>query len=334
MASMSKPQARLVKEDRISALPHALICHILSFLPTMCAVRTAVLSRTWKKMWISLPCLDFDDQRDLFTSKNDCYGSDRFTKLVNRALFSRDSSDIQKLCLAISYPKNVSHIDDWICTAVTRNVAELDFLLTDETNGETSFQMPRSVFMSKTLKVLKVWSFGEFVTYDPPASGCFQSLKFLHVSVANPDEGSMEKLFSYCPVLENLTIDGFIDNGDGYKFKVYAPELKTLRISLDERYEHENSFYINATSLENLELEQVGLSNYFLENAKHVVNARIAFRALCEEERSLFPNRAISLLAGISNVRNLSLSAHCLEVSISQNLFFYAIFGRGDYRMK
>ncbi|PRQ58795.1 putative F-box domain-containing protein [Rosa chinensis] len=81
--------------DRISALPDALISHILSSLPTLDAVRTTVLSRRWNNQWTSIQNLDFDEGNRYFSST---HSSDRdwFTRFVNRVLVSRDSSDIHK----------------------------------------------------------------------------------------------------------------------------------------------------------------------------------------------------------------------------------------------
>lgn len=320
MGTVSKHQAGV--KDRISELPEALLCHIVSFLPTAWAVRTTVLSKRWKNRWTSLITnLDFEDSREFETDEQGCYDSNRFMNFVDRVFFLRDSLDIKKFRLAISYSNDFSRIDAWICIAVMRNVVELDLDLRDVSEGlEVDFEMPQSLFKSKTLMILRVSS--NIISYDPPTSGCFPSLKFLHVSADNPYEKSMENLFSCCPVLEYLSIHLFVGTDVVHKINVSAPQLKTLEISLDDEYENENIFYIDAPQLANFHLKGADLSSCSLKNAKSIVNASVAFKYLARNLSPLFPVRACSLLAGISKVKYLSLSAYSLEVSTPLLLLF------------
>ncbi|CAL4991857.1 unnamed protein product [Urochloa decumbens] len=46
--------------DRLSALPDCLLHSIMSFLKARQAVQTCVLSRRWRHLWRSVPCLDID----------------------------------------------------------------------------------------------------------------------------------------------------------------------------------------------------------------------------------------------------------------------------------
>lgn len=130
MGSISKHQAR--DKDRISALPDALVYHILSFLPTTNVVRTTVLSKRWNKMWTSVTNLDFDDERDFCTKKE---SQQLFANFVNRVLLFRGEEDIYRFRLAVNHPYDLSHIDSWICTAVWRNAVELDFVLSLDCTG-------------------------------------------------------------------------------------------------------------------------------------------------------------------------------------------------------
>ncbi|CAO2149559.1 unnamed protein product, partial [Urochloa humidicola] len=46
--------------DRLSALPDCLIHVIMSFMKARQVVQTCVLSKRWKHLWHSVPCLDID----------------------------------------------------------------------------------------------------------------------------------------------------------------------------------------------------------------------------------------------------------------------------------
>ncbi|CAN6180452.1 unnamed protein product [Urochloa humidicola] len=48
--------------DRLSALPDGLIHTVLSFLPAPEVVRTCVLSRRWRTIWRSAPCIRLDER--------------------------------------------------------------------------------------------------------------------------------------------------------------------------------------------------------------------------------------------------------------------------------
>lgn len=92
-------------------------------------------------MWTCLTNLDFDRKH---FSRKPC---DRFTSFVNRVIFSRRSSDINQLRLAISCLTDFSSIDAWICTSVMRNVVELvpdPFVLVDANlvTPKNTFRMP------------------------------------------------------------------------------------------------------------------------------------------------------------------------------------------------
>lgn len=323
-------RARLRGVDRISDLPDAIVCHILSFLPTIYAVLTSLVSRRWANLWKSLPNLDFDNQD--FPAKL----TDRFARVVDRLLYFRGSSDIRKLRLHIKQCENLSSRDfsrilRCIRSAIRHNIVELDLLLLFRNHQTYGLEMPQRVFMCKTLEVLTVYS--DLISYPPPTTGCFPSLKVLHVSVFGLDHGSLDKLFSYCPVLEDLTLDGIFPYCQFLNINISAPELKTLKIWLHNSIENGgsclNKFFIAAPKLENLELTNSVSSYYYLESTKSLRRARIQFK-YGERDRKYgfgeqddhvgFATRATALLAEICNVKYLYLEtharSHCLEVSI------------------
>ncbi|KAM5584047.1 FBD-associated F-box protein [Rosa sericea] len=306
MGSMAKAEG--INQDRITQLPDDIVSHIFSFLPTVDAVRNTLLSKKCKEVWTKLKTLDFDSEREFWKYR----GGDTFLTYVSRVLYFRDGSEIRIFRLKLSRKHYLPCVEDWICTAVRRKVVELDLHLNFDV--WIDFELPPCIFWCKTLEVLKLNLSTWEVTGDIPTSGCFPSLKFLHVTVFNPTMEEMEKLLSYFPVLEELTIDGTGEERDGtYSFQVSALKLKTLRISL-ESLSDPADIHVNAPQLESLDLQRLGLTKCFLDgSANSLVNASIAFSEKIEIGQFDLTNSAMELLNQVSNVKSLSVSAHCLE---------------------
>lgn len=311
---LKKKSKRRVVKDRISALPDALVCHILSFLETKKAVSTSVLSRRWKNLWKSVPILDLDmldmldfDEEEL-KIKEACAD---FGTFVDGVLSSRDNSlDIQSFRLGFYLSNdNRDQIDGWIQTAIRHNAVKLDLYVENEDSN--LFQLPKCVFTSKTLEHLKLKSL-DYIIYRPPTSGCFPSLKFLHIE-ASPNQESMENLFSQCPVLEDLTLD--LDETRLKNLNICAPKLKRLRVDMITNIfvNYSCNLFVNAPELENLHLHIDDLLNCPLENAKSIVEADIAVLFCEEKEGPALFNPVNALLTQISRVKYLSLSAPCFE---------------------
>ncbi|PRQ30789.1 putative FBD domain, leucine-rich repeat domain, L domain-containing protein [Rosa chinensis] len=108
----------------------------------------------------------------------------------------------------------------------------------------------------------------------------------------------MEKLFSCCPVLEDLSIHG--NHGFyGLNFTVSAPELKTLKVQWTTHGDYERcNFYVVAPKLENFHLWQYPSTDCFLENAKSLVRVTISLQDHFADEDRLFAIRGTALLAG------------------------------------
>ncbi|RXH84107.1 hypothetical protein DVH24_027006 [Malus domestica] len=233
----------------IRALPDTILCHILSFLETLHAVRTTVLSTRWNNIWTSVPNLDFNDGHKSFSSE----GEDPF------------------------------EVDGWVCTTARHNVIELDFHHCLD-KPRTTFEFPQCIFMCKTLVVLKIFS--NCTACSLPPSGCFPSLRFLHVTLHYPDN-SVERLISCFPVLEDLTIDGTLRSLTScvdFNFDIFAPELKTLTISLSIGCPTEPYYvFINAPKLEYIHLSQNTMAHYCFVNVKSLVKANIVLKAYQEQ---------------------------------------------------
>ncbi|XP_070664631.1 F-box/LRR-repeat protein At2g29930-like [Malus domestica] len=255
-----------------------------------------------------------------------------FPRHVDNVLFSRNSSDIQKFTLCCNSVGDFSRVDGWIRAAIRRNDVELD--LDVGSPKDEIFELPQSLFSCKTLMDLTLMS--NFII-KPPTSGCFPSLKSLRLDINHPQNNSMEKLFSCCPVLESLFITGSHGNdrfwnflyrpqqthlGDAVlNFIISAPELKTLRIYWNSQDGYKKcSFFIAAPKLVRFDLNQNVLTDCFLENAKSLVNATIDLWEHSANQVQRFAIRSTALLAGISNVKYLFLRSHRLKFDPKQEL--------------
>ncbi|XP_050384378.1 F-box/LRR-repeat protein At3g59200-like [Argentina anserina] len=193
-------------EDRLSALPDALCCHILSFIETKYAVRTSALSTRWKTIWTSVPSLYFCNLNQTEKPKND----PGFFRFVIRVLLLHDSLDIPKFRIDCYCAKdNIADIDTWIRTVIRHNVVELDLSLSTSLSYlHPFFKLPECIFTCKTLQVLKLHS--NSFTYRLPKSGRFPSLKFLQVTITGCYKCAMRdfnNLLSQLPILEHLIIN-------------------------------------------------------------------------------------------------------------------------------
>ncbi|KAK7293113.1 hypothetical protein RJT34_15974 [Clitoria ternatea] len=183
--------------DRISHLPDAILCHILSFLTTKTAVQTSILSRRWNPLWRSVPTLDFDDSFYAYNFNTNKETYSRFVHSVHHFLRSRDSDHpIHTFRLRCwSSHCDATDVSDWVSNATRRRVEHLDLHLPHP------IHMPPTVLTCKTLTVLKLihLSVIAFPFVD------FPSLKIMHLDgVDFVEHCHFAELLSASPNLEDL----------------------------------------------------------------------------------------------------------------------------------
>lgn len=127
---------------------------------------------------------------------------------VERVLMLRDSSDIEYFALACDVLCDASRINTWILYAPQHNVRKSFLALCGLLDACT---FPPCLFSCDSLEDLtpemshSTQKMGHVLKL--PCSVCFSSLKSLYLKyVTFEGDYSTKRLFSGCPVLENLTL--------------------------------------------------------------------------------------------------------------------------------
>lgn len=309
-------------EDRISNLPEGVLLYILSSLPTKNAVGTSILSKRWKYLWVSIHNLDFSD-KDLFTTEKSFLRRKKiFIKFVNRVLRFNDLINIQKFSLAC-WECDASLLNEWITKVLNRKVQELCLAVT----FKDAYVLPICLF--KSLNILKFDGkdfykhMGNGVSTNLPSSLCLPVLKILHLlDIEICGEPLTEEVSLTCPILEELIMKDCAW-WEIRTFQIFAPKLQVLTIK--ERYDrctrlHDCEIKIYAESISSLKLLSRLQCKYYFDNLLSLVKTSIIVSVGDTTDYCVG-----SLLSQISNVKDLELSADCIQTLyhpiISANVF-------------
>ncbi|KAI8558539.1 hypothetical protein RHMOL_Rhmol04G0102600 [Rhododendron molle] len=306
-------------KDWISNLPDAILCHILSFMPTRNAVRTSILSTRWKSLWASVPIIEFSNYG--VSPKEDGPGS--FMDFIDRVLLLHNLPILTRFLFHSRWgDENPYRLNSWISTAIKRHVQELVLSST----SRTILELPRHLFTSVDLVVLKLsckgfcWS---------PLTAFLPRLKVLHLcSLEFLDDGSLKNLLSGCPVLEELEI--YTSSGD--KINTLCICSSTLKKLIVHNNFKERSVQcgvvIKAPSLESLELRDSVSRDFEVDELPALVKAdvRVFFDSDDYEGSDYYYNAVVRMLAKASNVQHLWLYNATLEVVINASAYNELLF--------
>ncbi|XP_010268835.1 PREDICTED: F-box/LRR-repeat protein 25-like [Nelumbo nucifera] len=307
--------------DRLSNLPDNLIHHILSFMDTIYAVRTSVLSRRWRHLWTSIPCLSFDVDIMHFATPDEpeIYEGewDHFMDLVDEILIRRDGSDIRKFRFRdddVDFLSKVNRLERALWYAVRHNVQELQL----EINGD-GFEFPPCIFSCESLRTLELNPRLQCMDFYNPMG--FVGLKTMYLCCFNFEENTSGDPFSTCPVLENLVLEHCCFPPTEV-FSISALQLTNLVIlnPIKNRTCPSPKMMISAPRLTSFKYESCVTLNFNFQNLCSIDKVDIN---LCPFERSrpnigedfcVIPQELAGMLKGLRNAKDVVLSFLALQV--------------------
>lgn len=202
--------------DRISVLPKDIIDSILTRLPILEAVRTSVLSRSWRYQWHSLSKIDINHD-DMFQVSLPEFDN-KIVKIIDHIL-SVHCGSVDKFALNINL-ETCHDIDRWILYLSRNGIKDLTI---NKWVGE-HYSLPSCLF-SCSLTHLKLIN----CIFKPPhatfrAFGNLTELDFVGVVIS--DKG-LENLLNSCPLLSSLRL---VAVNPPPSFTINAPNLVMLHI--------------------------------------------------------------------------------------------------------
>lgn len=311
-----------MEEDFISRLPDDVLSNILSRLETIDAVKTSILSSRWKYLWTLIHNLCF--MMDSFEDER------LFFDFVEHVIRHCKSDNIQEFHLEtdeyIQY-RYAARIEDLISKVVERNVHTLT-LIVDFDVERPMIRLPQRLLTCENLVRLTLCSWDPVVDI-PESSVCFPSLKFLSISLTSPDPSLPQKLFSQCPVLEELIIDEYDNNfmeGDleELSFEITVPTLMKLKLNVVRMHTYD----IRASNIKCLSVGYYFPTWIEMEEALYNLDELSLGCRNCVD-CSMFSNdieakRAKGFLKAIRSTRHLLLASCILDVSVSScNVFVF-----------
>jgi len=221
---LSRWQAKVEERDIISQIHESILGHILSFLPTMEAVRTSVLSKGWIDVWTSITNLEFNDSV-LCSGKK--MQKEQYEYFVNKILLHLANLSTQSFSLCLtSYHYEPSLVSAWISSILEKGVQKLHIQYADKLHFPS-----HSLFSCNSLVQLALQM---TCTLSVPTFACLPNLQSLSLSgiklVSESPTYSKDLILSF-PLLKVFEAKGCVCSTK-QNLCIQAPLLEKCSISV------------------------------------------------------------------------------------------------------
>ncbi|XP_068667832.1 F-box protein At5g03100-like [Aristolochia californica] len=301
-------RAKRDSKDQFSCLPDCVLIHILSLVDVKDAVKTSILSRRWRQLWMYIDSLVFGE------SPGTLY-QDKFVGFVDRSLSLYRGNRLKKFQISLSKnPISASTINNWIHNALARGVEDLDLRFP----CDSPYQLPDNQSAYQSLQALKLYN----CRLSPASIKCFSSLKSLslrshYTLLADErirDNNVFQSIISNCTVLEHLEL---IDDCILTCLDFSTSNRLLKRLEIESAYgSAPNSVEISAPNLTSLEFRGCLVSNgYLLNNLSSLVQCSLKFNR-CRADQMFANSPAVALiniLRKLQRVKVLVISRWCIQ---------------------
>ncbi|PRQ17712.1 putative F-box domain, leucine-rich repeat domain, L domain-containing protein [Rosa chinensis] len=306
--------------QNLNDLPQEVLVYILSFLPTIEAIQTSLISRKWRNLWFFLTSFNFsfetcfpyfDNPLPFYTRRM----TRPFANFVDRALTTRPADPaVHSFRLSFIYDSDYEvRVESWIRTAVTHLQARelhLDFYIDyDYDFSVYKYEFFFSELRNGCVQVLKLTSCNITLPDDMDLG----LLRSMFLDQVNLEDEEVRKLFSGCPNLEHFELRNCL----GVKgLFIRSTKLKKLALGFVPNLA---AFSWNTTEIEidcpnllSLSFTECDFNQFVLKKAAALVELSIHLSVLESEDYHLW-RRTVRLLLQAPNVKKLKM-AGCVRV--------------------
>lgn len=304
---------------QINNLPDDILCKILSLLPdTKHIFRTSILSHKWLNLCTQLPHFHFDFNIVNYDNATAIDHAHSFLHFADKVISRSAASNFQTFALHyVNYDgTHLFRINDWIQTALSRNVVHLDvkllflcWVLDDRA------KIGLWLLGCDKLEVLKIKLSG--VSLRVGSCCRFSNLKKLYVELERVNNELTSKMFTWLPKLEELSIiiGYFVDPRS--ELNIVGPVLKVLVFQVtDEMQFSDLSVVVCAPMLERVLVRDDSLYLYTFRDVLLNVEAEINVGTTYKGEECGDSGRGIELIRGFSSAKSLSISRCTMKVRL------------------
>ncbi|XP_010445829.1 PREDICTED: F-box/FBD/LRR-repeat protein At5g44980-like [Camelina sativa] len=296
--------------DYISELPDSLLTQILSYLRTKNYVKTSVLSKRWRNLWLNVPVLD------LYTIEFRPYPNEEdFARFMERIFmeFNR-GSHLQKF--KITYSQCSGYRDrfmELIRTVVDGGIQDLDVSMHPCNRDDFIRQ---NIYKSKTLVSLNLCNVELKNPKVVVSLPCVKILKLSKVCYGEDGPLVVEKLISGCPVLEDLELIrpfDILSAQVGLFLRLRSQTLNSLCLSFAVHSGYTDfSVEIDAPRLKHMSVEWSQPDSIIVKNLSSLfkIDIRTKRYPVRPDDFNIF----CDFLTGISSVRHMTISLWELQI--------------------